>query len=364
MSTATTVPSITTASSITTARNFLTKAERQSGGIATWALIAAGVFMAYLAQDTILGVLNFGIAAVGKAITLGVLGLVGWMFFMWITNPATAVELRHLNYRWCRKVSTFMMKQDPFGRMRAFANEYLQEQWEKFNTAAVAVQQQLQETKAKLEKSREALANHETEAATLQSRYCQGNTWASEEHRNGFRMASQRAQFEREAITKREAREKRLAIMIKVLDRMRETFRYQIDMTRLTADFLEEQYREAKAADDATSAAASAFSQGDMAAADKEVREYIETLTAEHIARAEVVMKQIPQLTAVGDLKGDIAEDEMLRRLQALDVDSQEALVAVESTHRQLTSGNSATVVEAIKVPEAVPVKKYLKRSA
>jgi hypothetical protein len=274
------------------------------------------------------------------------------------------MELKHLNYRWCRKVSTFMMKQDPFGRMRAFANEYLQEQWQRFNDAAVSVQQQLTETKAKLEKSIAALDEYVRQADTLQSRYCQNGTWASEEHRNAFRMASQKATFEQEAIGKRQAREKRLTLLIKVLDRMRETFRYQIDMTRLTADFLEEQYKEAKATDDATNAAASAFSQGDMAAADKEVREYIETLTAEHIARAEVVMKQIPQLTAVGDLKGDVAEEEMLRRLQALDVDSQEALVAVESTHRQLTSGDAAQHQAVLTIKDAVPVKKYLKRSA
>lgn len=349
-------------STITTAQNFLTKAEAQSGGIAKWALAALALFVAYLSQDLILGMLNFGIAAVGKAITLGVLGLIGWMGFMWITNPRTQAELRMLNYQWCRKVSTFMMKQDPFGRMRAFADEFLQAQWQKFQDASVTVQQQLTETKMKLEKSRTALANHDSEAATLQSRYCQHGTWASEEHRNAFRMASNKSQFEREAIVKREAREKRLTTLIKVLDRMRETFRYQIDMTRLTADHLEEQYKEAKAADDAAGAAASAFSHGAEAQADKEVREYIESLTAEHIARAEVIMKEIPALTAAGDIKGDIAEEEMLRRLEALDVDSQQALVTVESTHRQLTSGDATLAVESIKVKDAVPVKKYLRR--
>ena len=75
-----------------------------------------------------MGLLNFGIEATSKALVLGGLGLVAWMAFMWITNPRTQTELKLLNYRWCRKVSSFMMKQDPFGRMRAFAQEYLQEQ--------------------------------------------------------------------------------------------------------------------------------------------------------------------------------------------------------------------------------------------
>lgn len=355
-----TVPS-TTASSIVTARNFLTKAEAQSGSLAVWAIVAAVVLGAYAAQDLILGLLNFGIEATSKALVLGGLGLVAFMFWMWITNPQTQVELRHLNYRWCRKVSTFMMKSDPFGRMRAFANEFLQEQWNKFNDAATTVQQQLIETNTKIEKARTEMAAAEQQATTLESRYCSNGQWASEEHRNGFRTAAQKVKFLTEALDKREKRVIRLTTFIKVLDRMRQTFKYQIDMTRMTADFLEEQYKEAQAMDHATGAAASAFSQGDMAQADKDVREYIETLTSEHIARAEVVMKQIPELTAVGDLQGDMAEDEMMRRLNALDNDSRDALVQVEAGHRALTSGDSATVQGMI-VKEAVPVKRYLRR--
>lgn len=350
--------------SLTTAKNFLTKAEKQSGSIATWALAGLGIFVAYAARGPILGLLDFAIDATSKAITLGVLGVVGWMLFMWLANPRTQTELRHLNYRWCRKVSTFMMKSDPFGRMRAFANEYLQEQWNRFNDAATSVQAQLNETRTKLEKARTEMAQKEKEASTLQARYCpDGTTWASEEHRNGFRTASARVKFLADAIDKREKREQRLLVFIKVLDRMRETFRYQIEMTRMTADHLEEQYKEALSMDNATSAAASAFNQGDMAQADKEVREYIEQLTSEHIARAEMVMKEIPALTAVGDLQGDIAEEEMMRKLQMLDTESTAALVAVESEHRQITSGNSASTVELLHAKaEPVPVRRYLRK--
>lgn len=359
--------SVVTAPSLTTAKNFLTKAEKQSGSLATWGIVAAIALTAYTAQSAIIGFLNFGIEAVGKSIVLGGLGIVGWMLFMWITNPRTQTELRHLNYRWCRKVSTFMMKADPFGRMRAFANEYLQEQWNRFNDAATKVQAMLQETRTKLEKSREELVQKEREAETLQSRYYNaaagGGGWASEEHRNGFRTASARVKFLTDAIDKRSKREQRLLVFIKVLDRMRETFRYQIEMTRMTADHLEEQYKEALSMDNATSAAASAFNQGDMAQADKEVREYIEQLTSEHIARAEMVMKEIPALTAVGDLQGDIAEEEMMRKLQALDTESTAALVAVESEHRQITSGNSGSTMELLHAKaEPVQVRRYLRR--
>lgn len=351
-----------TAPSLVTAKSFLTRAEKQSGSIAQWGLIAAGAFGLFLAKDLILGFLNFGIEATSKGLVLGGLGLVAWMFWMWITNPQTHTELRHLNYRWCRAVSSYMMKADPFGRMKAFANEHLQEQWNKFNEAATRIQEQLTLVKSKIERDSKLRETSDAEASALKARYCVDGVWASAEHHNGYRLASLKVKQLTEALDKRHKSEQRLTVMIKILDRWRETFRYQIESTRMTAEHLEQQYNEARDTEGAINAASSAFGSGDMAQADKEVREYIEQLTAGHLARAEVMMKQIPELTALGDLKGDVAEDEMNRRLQNLDADSSAALVEVTADHRAITAGDSGSVVSLLQQKaEPVSVRRYLR---
>ena len=352
----------TAPATIVTAKSFLTRAEKQSGAIAQWGIIAAIAFGMFIAKDLILGFLNFGIEATSKAIVLGGLGLVAWMLFMWISNPRTQSELRHLNYRWSRYVSTFMMKSDPFGRMKAFANEYLQEQWQRFNDAAVRIQQQLDLVRNKTDKQSIGLADSNSKVGALESRYFQGGVWASEEHRNAFRLESQRIKLTEDTLARLATSEARLAIMVKILDRWRETFRYQIESTRMTAEFLELQYNEARDTEGAINAASSAFGHGDMAQADKEVREYIEQLTAGHLARAEVLMKQIPELTAIGDLKGDIAEDEIMRRLQNLDADASAALVEVTADHKAITSGDNGSMVSLLQQKaEPVQVKRYLR---
>lgn len=354
-------------SAVTTAKNFLTSAERQSGAITSWALAAVGLFGLYIARDTVLGLLDFGIAAVGKTLFLGGLAFVAWFLFMWITNPRTQVMLRHLNYAWCRKISTIAMKADPFGRMKAFANEYLQEQWSKFNDAAVRISTQLDTVKRKIEKHQETLAESNKKAAALQTKYCPTGTWASEAHQNNFRLEAQRIELTEQALEKLRKSEVRLATLVKILDRWRETFRFQIESTRLTAESLEQQYNEARDTEGAITAASVAFGAGDMAEADKEVRNYIEALTSGHIARAEVLMKQIPELTAVGDLRGEAAEAEIMRRLTVLDTESQQALSTATEDQKLLSTGDSLTVVGLLqsKTAEPQPVKKsYLRRSA
>lgn len=357
----------------TTAKNWLSNAERNSGAIATWLVAGAAILGAYAASDLILGILNFGIAAIGKTIVLGGLAFVAWMFFMWITNPRTQVELKHLNYRWCRVVSRQMMKSDPFGRMKAFANEYLQEQWDKFNEAATRVEAQLGQddppggVKGKLVKQRAIAATARRKAEAIQQQHYKNGQWDADVWQNNYRIESQRTLQAEEAIEKLEKSNLRLTALVKILDRWRETFRFQIESTRMTADHLEQQFNEARDTDLAVNAAASAFGGGDMASADEEVRKYIEDLTQQHLSSAASVMKQIPELTAFGNLQGDMAEAEMMRRLQSLDEESKAALSTATNDTKAIEAGDSNTTLALLQSKAAEPVqarRKYLGNNA
>lgn len=348
----------------TSAKTFLTSDEKTNARLVNVLLIVGVLFGGYLLQDTILGVLNFGIALIGRTIMLGVMAAIAFFGFMTVTNPRFQTEFKMLNYRWVRWLSGIAMKSDPFGRMRAFANEFLQEQWNKFNDAATRIEAQKLDVERKIKKYDATLHESEKTVAMLQDRYCpDGRNWTDEEMRNQFRLESQRIKLTEDSLTKLRTDLNKLALLVKIVDRWRNTFKFEIESTRMTADFLEQQYNTANDTAGALEAASSAFGHGDMAAADKEVREYIEKLTSTRMAQADVLMKQIPELTKLGDLKGDVAEDEIMRRLTAFDSESQRAFVQVQEENRQLTTGDTSTALHVIKAKTAEPAtRRYLRK--
>jgi hypothetical protein len=347
----------------TTAKDFLTNAERRLGGVFTYAVFGVVAFALYLARTTILGMFDFGIALLGRTIALTVVGFIAVWLVTLAMNPRTWTELWHLQNRVARWVSRWAMKSDPFGRMRAFADEFLGGQFEKFNTASVRLEGQLQTVRQKLVKHTETLnASTQTVAAVRKKYLRPDGSWASDEYRDAFRLESQRITLTEETLKKLRVSEATLTTLVKIVDRWRNTFKFEIESTRMSAQFLEDQWNQANETAGALEAASSVFGHGDMAKADREVRDYIEKLTASRMAQADVLMKQLPELTALGDLKGDVAEDEIMSRLARLDNDSQRAFVEVQEDRRLIESGGSAQITEVVKQKAAVPARRYLSR--
>ena len=348
------------------AQEFLTKNEKAVGylGIGFLGLFGAGLL--YMFRGVITGFLGFAITTVGQLMVLGGLGLLAVFILTLLMQPAVHTEIRHLQYRIIRAISDLAMKADPFGRMRAFANEYLQEQWMKFNNAAVRIQDQLNQKNKKIEKYQADLNSANDNVKALPSRHMKNGQWDTEDNHNLFRSESMKIKFLEGSLEKLRKDQTKLSMLVKIVDKWRNSFKFEIETTRMTADFLEEDFRQADATAGALEAASSAFGGGDMARADKEVRQYIENLTSGRIARAEVLMKQIPELTALGDLKADVAEDDIMNRLRQLDSAADQAFVEVQDNRQKLTSGNHDQIVEVIKAPvrQAVPVHRYLSDSS
>lgn len=349
----------------TSAKDFLTRQEKTLGNTATGLMLVGGAWILYLMRGTISNFLDFAITTVGQLLVLGGLGVAAVIFITLLMQPRTWTEIRHLQYRFTHWLSDIAMKSDPFGRMRAFANEYLGEQWQKFNDAATRIQDQLGQKRNRIEKLQGDLDEANVDVKTLQTRHCRKGVWDSDENQSSFRLLAQRITFTENSLTKLRKDEVKLTLLVKIIDKWRNNFKFEIETTRMTADFLEEDFRQADATAGALEAASSAFGGGDMAQADKDVRAYIEKLTTGRIARAEVLMKQIPELTAIGDLKGDVAEDEIMRRLRDLDFAADQATVEVEEDRKLLTSGDASQIVQVIKAPakEPVPVRRYLSGS-
>jgi hypothetical protein len=335
----------------TSAKDFLRKSEKQLGAAGTAVVLGVGGVGLYLALPALLSFLDMAISAVGKTLTLLGLGVVLVFVLMVLMNPRTWTEIWHLQHKFTRKLSDALMKADPFGRMRAFANEYLQAQWEKFNSAATTIEEQLLQKGQKITKMEADLNEANQNVAALKSRHFKDGRWDSEEYQSTFRLTSQKIVFLENSLYKLRKDEVKLQLLVKIIDKWRNNFRFEIETTRMTADFLEEDFRQANATANALEAASSAFGGGDMALADREVRAYIEKLTAGRIARAEVLMKQIPELTAIGDLKGDVAEDEIMNRLRELDAEADRALIEVQENKLTLSSGDPERVALMVKEP-------------
>ena len=354
------------------AKDFLTRQEKTVGAIATTALGAVGVFILYTALPFISSLLGMAISVVGQVMVLGGMLFVAVIVLTLLMQPRIWTEIWHLQRRFTRWFSNMAMKADPFGRMRAFANEFLQEQWNKFNDASVRIEDQLNQKRTKIGKleadlnggqgSEGQTTGFNKAVETLKSRHFKKNRWDTDENQNTFRLLAQRIQFTENSLNKLRKDEVKLSMLVKIIDKWRSNFGFEIETTRMTADYLEEDFRQADATAGALEAASSVFGNGDMAQADKEVRAYIEKLTSGRIARAEVLMKQIPELTSIGDLRGDVAEDEIMRRLRDLDSAADQATTEVEEDRKLLTSGDTGKIAQAIKTAtkEPVPVRRYL----
>lgn len=343
------------------AKDWVTKQEQRLGATFSIVAVGFGALALWAARDAIIGLLNFAISAVGRMVILGALSFAAVVLVMLAMNPRTWTELWHFQARIARWVSGWAMRSDPFGRMRAFADEFLQGQWNKFNDAATRIEAQLQSVRGKIKNHEAKLAESTKMVESLSSRYMDDrNQWTDEQKRDTFRLESQRIQFTESALKKLRVSENTLATLVKIVDRWRNTFSYEIESTRMSADFLEAEWNQANDTAGALESVSSVFGKGDMAKADQEVRAYIEKLTANRMAQAEVLMKQIPELTAIGDLRADMAEDEITARLTRLDAESQRALVEVQEDRRLIQQGGSAkAVVETIKEP--VRTRRYLK---
>lgn len=338
------------------AKDFLTREEKNMGGAATLCLGALGLYVLYRLLPAINNFLGLAISVAGRLLVLGGLGFLAVILITLLMQERTWTEIWHLERRFTHWLSGVAMKADPFGRMRAFANEYLQAQWEKFNDAATTLQDQLTQKGQKIERYTADLKDLNIMVKGLESRYCKANVWDTDEHHNLFRLQSQKITFTENSLEKLKKDQVKLSLLVKIIDKWRTNFKFEIETTRMTADYLEEDFKQADATAGALEAASSAFGGGDMAQADKEVRQYIEKLTSGRIARAEVLMKQIPELTAIGDLKGDAAEDEIMRRLKALDTAADEAFQEGQDDRDILTSGDAGRIAEVIKAPAKEPI--------
>lgn len=350
---------------ITNFADFVTRAERRVGGAFTLGLVVLGALALYAVRGTILGLLGFAVTAVGYSLAVLVGGGLLVFLIMLLLNPTIQTEIWHAQNAIALWVSEWAMKKDPFGRMRAFANEALGAQYARFEKAAKDLEKGLIATRQRIDANTETLDKAKATAESLRDRHMDATTkqWDSDAHRDDYRLEAQRIGFAEESLKKLRASELRKMALLKIVDRWRNTFRFEIESTIMSAQFLEDDFNEANETATTLEAASTAFGKGKLAQADVKVRQYVKQMTAERMAQATVLMKQIPELTRLSDLKGDVAEDELNARFAELERESQRAYVKVQEDHRLLEAGGGRAIAEVVQHRQAEPAttRRYLR---
>ncbi len=343
------------------AKDFLTRQEKGLGFVGTFLAGCVGIGVLFKALPFITSFLERLTDMVGKALVLGGELFLAFVVLMFLTNPRTWSLLKHVQYAFARWLSLLAIKQNPVARMRAFADEYLQEQFQRYNDATSVVEQQLNNTRRDIERATGELNDAAGIVRQLQKKHYDPATkrWDDEDNHNQFRLQAQRVQFLEDTLKKLRTGEARLAMVVKVLDKCRSIFRFKIDSTKQSADFLERQLVSAQGTADALEAATSAFGGGDMARFDEMTRAYIEDQISGSVARIEVFLEAIPELTTLADLRGDIAEDGMMERLREWDSETDKMYAESQGDQAKLTSGDPSLAVEVIQRREPVPVGRY-----
>ena len=102
------------------AQSFWARKEGTTGMIMLALLGVGGFFIAKEILPTILSVLDMGIAAIGKAITLTVLGVILFLLFHIVTNRKVHVLVASLFKSAMRKITQVFIEIDPIGIMKNY----------------------------------------------------------------------------------------------------------------------------------------------------------------------------------------------------------------------------------------------------
>lgn len=353
------------------ARDFLTRQEKKLGAMASIGFLALLALGAMLFSGPILAIVNnfltLAIGVVGKTLALGALAVVLVFAVMFALDPRTWTLLWHLQHGFTRWLSEQWMKKDPIGRLRAFADEYLELMYNRFIELQGVVEAQLNRIREDIdvqengtEAGKEGLRLTQKMAKHLRDKHYDAGAqrWKNNQAYLEFKLLSQRSMMLETNLKDLRKHERLLSYAVQVLEKFANTFRFKIHATRQSADLLEMRYESAKAVHGALMAIQTAFGFGDMAQFDQMTRRYIEGEIAGYLGQSEAILKAIPELTSGEALKGEMAAEELMERLARWDELADEASQEAQR-QSELLAGDPEQVLEVVKPRQLEPVGRY-----
>lgn len=320
-------------------------------------VLAAAKFVLPLVNS----VLQSLVGTVSALLQLSVYGVLLAVVIMFVSHPRFWTLMWHVRDAVTRSLSNALIKADPIGRLRAFADDYLEVIRAKFMNARSIVDSVLTRIRSRITKQEETQQTNEKQAAFLLKQHSKGGKWDTDQSRNDFNMASQNVKLAERTLKVLREQEGVLEYTVKVLDKVGSALEYRIGVQRATADALEIELISTTETKRALATAAEAWGAGDKGQFDKMVRAYIEEKIAGNVGEITTMLKVLPQLTAGDTIEVEMAGDEMMERLKRLESAADQLSDESKAEETQIASGGAIGVItDAAKRRELVAVpRKY-----
>lgn len=330
---------------------FLSKREKAWGnfGVFLIILLLAGIF--YVAAPTILTLLNYAIAAVGKMIVLG--GLVGLAAILWffLSSKKFRALLWYLRAKFYRKFTMLMVKTGPLDIIYAYVNEYLQEKLDTIQSAADHVYGIRNEIKQNIENYSAQIKERIKQAEALKSRFFSNNAWTDEDKRFQFQKISSEAGMLQANLEKSQKRLERAEKYCQIMKKMQQAFEFYRDKTKFFADTLAADYREAQAMAKATQATSSVLG-GDSRSDIYEMSvKYVQNQIALFTGQVDRFMEVAPKFLAEPEIHDMVSEDAMMKTLEQWDKATEQLMQQADDIGKAgqaLSSGNKTEALAIV----------------
>jgi hypothetical protein len=339
---------------------FHTWKEKLLGNIGSVGVIVVAATVLYKALPTLNSFLDMMIGTASRLVQLSVYGIILILFFSIVLHPRFWTLMWHIREMIMNGLSKALLRADPIGRLRSFADDYLDVLRSRFNNAKSVVEAQLSKIQGKITEQENVHERKSREAEMLKRNHYRDGKWDSDVNQNNFRLASQEVAFAEDTLKELRKLEEMLRFSVTVLDKVGNALDYRIRLARRTADTLEMRYEATQSTRKALATAAEAWGAGDKARFDQMTRDYIEGQINGNIGVISTYLKALPELTSFADIQGEMASDTMMQRLRELESVADTAFSETEVQQSMLASGDVAKALSVNpKQRELVPARRY-----
>lgn len=335
---------------------FLTGKEKLIGAL-VW-LVPASLFTFFFGApilNRINEILLVATDVVGNAIMLIVLAFIAMVMLWFAFNPRTWTMLFYTGHRVMNAMTKSMIKSDPIGMMRTFAEVYLQKKLDQIIAKLNVVKAARRKVADTVERNLERIRDLNDQARVLHSRSFDetNEVWKNEEDLQLFREHSMNADILESSTSKLQKQLDRLDLYVAVLEKFTRAFESRKRNTQFLVDVLSTEYEATKATAEAGAAVGALFGSDDHKRVFDMSVEYVREQVATYITAADTALSFTKGFTQEMDLKGDVAEKRMLDELSSK-VDA--LIIGGQREHKLIAEGHVMEVVQG-GARELVPVR-------
>lgn len=296
---------------------YITRNEKLGGYILTAAILGGLTFLVgpFILPSVVstLGLINQSFSyLIAIMIKAGLMGLVGFI----ITRPRFWTIGAHLSHSIGKFISDIVIRMNPVERAQHYANEYLDAQRQKIHAKERKVRGIYDKLKKNVEDLTDRCEQIAAELRTLKVRHHNGQQWNSERNEDTFRRLSLEYDTKQGSLKRLQALLEVTDNRLKFLKKALRAYDYFIDSIRIIVDAVTAEYEMTKATAEAVrgieevvsgSSDQARFFQASMAVLASEI--------ADFNAQIDQIMNYGSDMVANAELRGEVAEDKMMRLL-------------------------------------------------